>query len=61
MTTNLLRHGDYNVFVVDWSGGSGSPYAQAAANARLVGLEIGFLVQKLTVWKAKLVRRSGTQ
>ncbi len=49
MTENLLVHGDYNVVVVDWGGGAGRPYPQAAANGRLVGLEIAFFVNTLVV------------
>lgn len=45
----LLLHGDYNVILVDWTGGNGLPYTQAAANSRVVGAEIGLLVQKLQV------------
>jgi len=44
----LLDYGDYNVFRVDWGGGSLPLYAQAAANCRVVGLEIGYLVNWMT-------------
>ena len=40
----LLDYGDYNVFRVDWGGGSRALYADAVANTRVVGLEIGYLV-----------------
>ncbi|MCL4121327.1 UNVERIFIED_CONTAM: hypothetical protein GTU68_048051 [Idotea baltica] len=39
MVRGLLAHGDYNVIVVDWSGGSFALYSQATANSRVVGLE----------------------
>jgi len=47
ITTTLLKHGDYNVIVVHWPGGSGLPYTRATANTRLVGLEIAHLVNTL--------------
>ena len=40
----LLDYGDYNVFRVDWGGGSRALYSDAVANTRVVGLEIGYLV-----------------
>lgn len=49
MIENLLIHDDYNVIVVDWSGGSFPPYTQATANTRLVGLEIAYLINILVV------------
>ncbi|XP_064477565.1 pancreatic triacylglycerol lipase-like [Ornithodoros turicata] len=47
MAEALLLEGDYNVFLVDWKGGNGPPYAQATANTRLVGAEVALLIQKL--------------
>ncbi|XP_011306821.1 pancreatic triacylglycerol lipase isoform X2 [Fopius arisanus] len=47
MRNELLKHGDYNVIVVDWAGGSLPLYTQATANTRLVGLEIAYLVKHL--------------
>ena len=47
MSEALLDHGDFNVVVVDWGGGSGSLYSQSAANTRLVGLEIAHLIESL--------------
>ncbi|GBL97365.1 Pancreatic triacylglycerol lipase [Araneus ventricosus] len=44
---NLLLHNNYNVIIVDWSGGNGAPYTQATANTRVVGAEIALLIQKL--------------
>jgi len=44
----LLDYGDYNVFRIDWGGGSLPLYGQAAANCRVVGLEIGYLVNWMT-------------
>ncbi|XP_003744753.1 pancreatic triacylglycerol lipase [Galendromus occidentalis] len=47
MKDALLRNGDFNVILVDWTGGNGLPYTQASVNTRLVGAEIGLLVTKL--------------
>ncbi|XP_015122366.1 pancreatic triacylglycerol lipase [Diachasma alloeum] len=47
MRNELLKHGDYNVIIVDWAGGSLPLYTQATANTRLVGLEIAHLVRHL--------------
>jgi len=47
MADIFLNYGDYNVFRVDWGGGSLPMYSQAAANTRVVGLEIGYLVNWL--------------
>ncbi|XP_008212238.1 pancreatic triacylglycerol lipase isoform X2 [Nasonia vitripennis] len=47
MRNELLKHGDYNVIIVDWAGGSLPLYTQATANTRLVGLEIAHLVKHL--------------
>nr|KAF7412973.1 hypothetical protein H0235_012824 [Vespula pensylvanica] len=47
MRNELLKHGDYNVIVVDWAGGSLPLYTQATANTRLVGLEIAHLIKHL--------------
>ena len=49
MSHNFLIHGDYNVIIVQWGGGAGTPYTQAVGNARLVGLEIAFLIRTLVV------------
>ena len=50
MASALLDHGDYNVITVGWGGGAkGCLYSQATANARLVGLEVANLVNKLVV------------
>ncbi|KAK0175918.1 hypothetical protein PV328_000107 [Microctonus aethiopoides] len=47
MRNELLQHGDYNVIIVDWAGGSLPLYTQATANTRLVGLEIAHLIKHL--------------
>lgn len=49
MRNELLQHGDYNIIIVDWAGGSLPLYTQATANTRLVGLEIAHLVKHLHV------------
>ncbi|XP_003744808.1 pancreatic triacylglycerol lipase [Galendromus occidentalis] len=43
----LLRLGNFNVIIVDWTGGNTPPYIQAAVNSRVVGAEIGLLIRKL--------------
>ncbi|KAK0064935.1 pancreatic triacylglycerol lipase [Biomphalaria pfeifferi] len=48
----LLAHGDYNVIIVDWSNGNSPPYTQATANTRVVGAQIGLLVDELIKTKA---------
>ena len=48
MSEALLAADDVNVIVVDWRGGSLPMYSQAAANTRLVGLEVARLVNLLT-------------
>ncbi len=45
----LLEEEDCNVIAVDWGGGSLPLYSQAAANTRLVGLEVAHLVSTLKV------------
>ncbi|XP_003741661.1 pancreatic triacylglycerol lipase [Galendromus occidentalis] len=47
MKDALLRNGDFNVILVDWTGGNGLPYTKASVNTRVVGAEIGLLVSKL--------------
>ena len=47
MSDALLGAADVNVLVVDWRGGSLPMYSQAAANTRLVGLEVARLVNIL--------------
>lgn len=41
------------MIAVDWGGGSAVMYSQAAANTRLVGLEVAFLIENLIVRKLK--------
>ncbi|GLH06117.1 Phospholipase A1 1 [Gryllus bimaculatus] len=47
MRRELVKHGDWNVIVVDWAGGSLPLYTQATANTRLVGLELAHFVNYL--------------
>ncbi|XP_077529371.1 pancreatic triacylglycerol lipase-like [Haemaphysalis longicornis] len=47
MKDEFLKHGDYNVIVVDWSHGNGPPYTKATANTRVVGAELALLVTTL--------------
>ncbi len=49
----LLEEEDCNVIAVDWGGGSLPLYSQAAANTRLVGLEVAHLVSTLKVQMKK--------
>ncbi|XP_046681047.1 pancreatic lipase-related protein 2-like [Homalodisca vitripennis] len=49
MRRELLKHSDWNVVVVDWAGGSLPLYTQATANTRLVGLEIAYFINYLSV------------
>nr|XP_045588461.1 pancreatic triacylglycerol lipase-like [Procambarus clarkii] len=44
MAAAFLEYGDYNVIRTDWGDGSLPMYYQASANTRVVGLEIGYLV-----------------
>ena len=50
MKDELLKHGDYNVVLIDWGGGSGIPYTQATANTRVVGAVTAKLIEALQVW-----------
>ncbi|XP_066985442.1 pancreatic triacylglycerol lipase-like [Macrobrachium rosenbergii] len=47
MVRAMLRYGDFNVIRVNWGDGSLPLYGQAAANTRVVGLEIAHLVNFL--------------
>ena len=49
MSEALLAIGDFNIIAVDWGGGSASLYSQSAANTRLVGLEVAYLINFLKV------------
>ncbi len=53
MTYAYLDHGDYNVLAVDWGGGSAALYSQAAANTRLVALEVAAVIEAIMVWWIK--------
>eukprot|EP00095_Tigriopus_kingsejongensis_P002314 maker-scaffold347_size200506-snap-gene-0.21 protein:Tk02314 transcript:maker-scaffold347_size200506-snap-gene-0.21-mRNA-1 annotation:"pancreatic triacylglycerol lipase-like" len=55
MSEALLDNGDFNVVFVDWGGGSAALYSQAAANTRLVGLEVAYFIENaIKVYDAKL-------
>ncbi|PRD35114.1 UNVERIFIED_CONTAM: Pnlip [Trichonephila clavipes] len=47
MKDEFLMHGDYNIIVVDWSGGNKPPYYQATSNTRVVAAEISIVAQAL--------------
>jgi pancreatic triacylglycerol lipase len=49
MSEALLAIDDFNVITVDWGDGSASLYSQSAANTRLVGLEVAYLINYLKV------------
>ncbi|XP_054708915.1 pancreatic lipase-related protein 2-like [Uloborus diversus] len=51
MKDEFLVNGDYNVIIVDWSGGNKPPYYQATANTRVVGAEVALMVQTLEKYK----------
>ncbi|XP_059168294.1 pancreatic triacylglycerol lipase-like [Physella acuta] len=48
MKDELLKQGDYNVILVDWSGGNKLPYTQATANTRVVGAQIAQLINQIS-------------
>ena len=45
----FLMLGQFNVIIVDWSGGNGLPYGQATVNTRVVGAVIANLIKSLGV------------
>ncbi|XP_046392601.1 inactive pancreatic lipase-related protein 1-like isoform X2 [Ischnura elegans] len=47
MTNVFLERDDLNVITVNWANGAGSLYVKAVSNARVVGLEVAFLINKL--------------
>ncbi len=49
MAQSLVKDREYNVIAVDWGAGSLPLYTQATANARLVGLEVGYFINYLKV------------
>jgi len=49
MCQQLTVVGDYNVFAVDWGGGSLPLYTQATANTRVTGLELAHFIKYLMV------------
>ncbi|XP_054165873.1 pancreatic lipase-related protein 2-like [Oppia nitens] len=51
MKDTFLESNDYNVFIVDWSGGNGLPYTQATANTKVVGPVIGLFINDLKTTK----------
>lgn len=51
MTMEYLRWRDVNVVVVGWLAGSGPPYTQCVANARLLGAMLGRFILNLQVRK----------
>ncbi len=51
MKDEFLMHGDYNIIIIDWSGGNKPPYYQATSNTRVVGAEVALLIQALEVRK----------
>ena len=50
MATALVTAEDVNVVIVDWRGGSLPLYSQAAANTRLVGLEVARMVEVSVIY-----------
>ncbi|PSN52899.1 hypothetical protein C0J52_03009, partial [Blattella germanica] len=47
ITEGVMSIAHFNVFSVDWEFGARPPYAQAASNARVVALEVIFLLKCL--------------
>lgn len=47
MKDEFLMHGDYNIIIIDWSGGNKPPYYQASSNTRVVGAEGALLINAL--------------
>ena len=47
MKDELLTNSDFNVIIVDWSGGNFAPYTQATGNTRLVGAQIWDLIKTI--------------
>ncbi|GFU33338.1 pancreatic triacylglycerol lipase [Nephila pilipes] len=47
MKDELLKEGPYNVIITDWTEFNGFPYAQAVANARVVGAQVAKLIKLL--------------
>jgi len=43
----FLRHGDMNVFFVDWTKGASFPYMQAVGDSRIVGAQVGHMIESL--------------
>ena len=55
MSNQLMIKGDFNVILVDWSGGAEIyNYNQATANTRVVGDQIGELIKALPTSKSKV-------
>jgi len=51
MAKLLIEKHDFNVIAVDWGKGALPLYTQATANARLVGLEVAYLINFMKVRK----------
>jgi len=47
MKDELLDNADFNVIIVDWTGGNGLPYTQATGNTRLVGAQLADLINTI--------------
>jgi pimeloyl-ACP methyl ester carboxylesterase len=47
MKDELLKAGDYNVIIVNWSAGNKPPYTRASANTRVVGAQLALVIQEL--------------
>ncbi|KAG8228716.1 hypothetical protein J437_LFUL009398 [Ladona fulva] len=56
MMEALLQRMDANVVIVDWSKGASTLYTYAAANTRVVGLEIAYLINTLIEKKGASAR-----
>ncbi|GIY41556.1 pancreatic lipase-related protein 3 [Caerostris darwini] len=47
MKDELLKRGDFNVIIVNWTDSNGRPYPQAVANGRVVGAQTAKLIELL--------------
>lgn len=49
MKDELLKNGNYNVIIANWTQSNHPPYAQAVVNARVVAAQLAQLINKLKV------------
>ncbi|XP_035206600.1 uncharacterized protein LOC118181539 [Stegodyphus dumicola] len=49
----LLNRTECNIFIVNWNTDVRQPYEKAIANIRVVGAEVGFFMQRITMFSVK--------